>query len=44
MNRRKNYFVRAFDALIAGRALQATRYVEQFEREYPKLNGKLTKR
>jgi hypothetical protein len=40
----KNLFARAFDALVAGRERQAQRYVERFERDYGKLNGKLTKR
>lgn len=40
----KNLFTRALDALIAGRERQAQRYVAQFERDYGKLNGKLTKR
>ncbi|WP_272906549.1 hypothetical protein [Devosia sp. SL43] len=40
----KNFFSRAFDALVAGRERQAQRYVAQFERDYGKLNGKLTKR
>ena len=40
----KNFFSRAVDALIAGRERQARQYVERFERDYAKLNGKLTKR
>lgn len=40
----RNFVARAFDALIAGRERQAQRYVERFERDYGKLNGKLTKR
>jgi hypothetical protein len=40
----KNFFSRAVDALVAGRERQARLYVERFERDYAKLNGKLTKR
>jgi hypothetical protein len=40
----KNFFSRAFDALVAGRERQARQYVERFERDYVRLNGKLTKR
>jgi hypothetical protein len=40
----RNFIVRAFDAMVAGRERQAQRYVERFERQYGKLNGKLTKR
>ena len=40
----KNFIGRAFDALIAGRERQARLYVERFERDYGKMNGKLTKR
>lgn len=40
----KNFFVRAFDAMIASRELTAKRYIAQFERDYGKHNGALTKR
>jgi hypothetical protein len=40
----KNFFARAFDALVAGRERQAQLYLARFERDYAKLNGKLTKR
>ncbi|MFN4211068.1 MAG: hypothetical protein ACK4G5_10900 [Devosia sp.] len=40
----KNFMARAFDALLAGRQRQAERYVERFEREFGKMNSKLTKR
>lgn len=40
----KNFLVRAFDALIAGRERQARICVERYEREYGNMNGKLTKR
>lgn len=44
MEQDKNLFVRAFDALVAGRERQARLYVQRYERDYAKLNGKLTKR
>lgn len=44
MAKDKNFVARAFDALIAGRERQARQYVERFERDYARLNGKLTKR
>jgi hypothetical protein len=44
MDQDKNFLTRAFDALLAGRERQARLYVERHEREYGKLNGKLTKR
>tara|TARA_R110002124_G_scaffold36451_14_gene117440 strand:- start:9475 stop:9609 length:135 start_codon:yes stop_codon:yes gene_type:complete len=40
----KNFFVRTFDAMIAGRERAAKRYLAQFERDYGKNNGPLTKR
>ena len=40
----KNFIGRAFDALRAGRERQARLYVERFERDYGRMNGKLTKR
>ncbi|MET3924770.1 hypothetical protein [Devosia sp. 2618] len=40
----KNFIVRAFDALVAGREREAKRYVERFERSYGKADSKLTKR
>ena len=44
MTNDKNFFVRAFDAMIAGRERTAKRYVAQFERDYGKNNRALTKR
>lgn len=44
MDQDKNFLVRAFDAVVAGRERQARRYVERFERDYKMMNGKLTKR
>ncbi len=43
MAKDKNFVSRAFDAVIAGRERQAQRYVERFERNYARVNGKLTK-
>ncbi|MCR6673860.1 hypothetical protein [Devosia ginsengisoli] len=43
MERDKNFLSRAFDALIAGRERQARQYVARYERDYGKLNEKLTK-
>lgn len=43
MDQDKNFLVRAFDAMVAGRERQARRYVERFERDYGKMNAKLTK-
>lgn len=40
----KNFFARAFDALMAGRERRARQLVERFERDYGKLNDELTKR
>ncbi|WP_274532317.1 hypothetical protein [Devosia sp. Root635] len=40
----KNFLTRAFDALVAGREREARRYIDRYEREYGKLNTKLTKR
>jgi hypothetical protein len=40
----KNLFSRALEALVAGRERSAQRYVAQFDRDYGKLNAKLTKR
>ena len=40
----KNFFARAFDAVIAGRERAAQRYVAQFEREHGRRNTRLTKR
>lgn len=42
MNKDRNFFQRAMDAVIEGRTRQAERYVAQFEREYRarnKVNG-----
>jgi hypothetical protein len=39
----KNFLARAFDALMAGRERQARLFVQRYERDYGKLNGKLTK-
>lgn len=44
MARERNFFARAFDALVAGREQKAQAYVAQFERQYGKMNGPLTKR
>jgi hypothetical protein len=44
MGQDKNFFSRAFDAMMAGRERQARVYVERFEREYGKHNRALTKR
>lgn len=44
MHKDKNFLVRAFDAVIAGRERAARRYVERYERDYGYLNEKLTKR
>jgi hypothetical protein len=43
MEQDKNFLVKAFDALVAGRERTARRYVERFERDYGKA-GKFTKR
>ncbi|WP_332688926.1 hypothetical protein [Devosia sp.] len=40
----KNFMARAFDALVASRQRQAQLYVDRYEREYGKMNSKLTKR
>ena len=40
----KNFLTRAFDALVAGRERQARTYIERYERDYGKLNRKLTDR
>lgn len=40
----RNFFARAFDALIAGRERQAQRYVVRYERAQDELSRKLTKR
>ena len=40
----KNFLARALEAMIAGRARTAERYVAQFERDYGKHNRALTKR
>jgi hypothetical protein len=39
----KNFVARAFDALVAGRQRQAQRYIDRYEREYGKMNSKLTR-
>lgn len=44
MGRDKNFLIRAFDAVVAGRERQARLYVERFEREFGRADGKLTKR
>ena len=44
MARGKNLFVRAFDAVIAGRERHARDFVERYEREYGKALTKFTKR
>lgn len=43
MNRDKNFFQRAVDAIVEGRTRQAERYVARFERERDltrKVNGR----
>ena len=44
MEQDKNFLVRAFDAVVAGRERAARRYVDRYEREYGKQNAKLMKR
>lgn len=44
MGQDKNFLARAFDAVMAGRERRAQQLVERYERDYGKLNGKLTKR
>ena len=44
MEQDKNFFVRAFDALVAGRERSARRYIARFERDYGKPADKFTKR
>lgn len=44
MDKSKNFVVRVFDAMMAGREREAQRYLDRFERDYGKMNGKLTKR
>jgi len=44
MEQDKNFLARAFDAVIASRERAARRYVDRHDREYGRLNGKLTKR
>lgn len=34
MTQQKNFFQRAVDAIVAGRTLQAERYVAQYRREH----------
>ncbi len=38
MNKDRNFFQRAVDALVEGRTRQAERYVAQFERDYGQRN------
>lgn len=44
MSKNRNFFQRAVDALVEGRARQAERYVAQFERDHDlrrdKVNGR----
>lgn len=40
----KNFLIRAFDAMVAGRERQARNFVERYEREYGKTSTKFTKR
>lgn len=40
----RNFFARAFGALIAGREREAQRFVARYERQHGELNRKLTKR
>lgn len=44
MSKPDNLFTRAFNALIEGRARQAERYVEQFERNYGKKRDRVNGR
>ncbi len=44
MNKDRNFFQRAFDAVIEGRARQAERYVAQFERQYRSAHNKVNGR
>ncbi|HEV7345803.1 MAG TPA: hypothetical protein VGN60_09270 [Devosia sp.] len=44
MERHKNLFARALDALVAGRESQARAYLDRYERDHAKLNRKLTNR
>ncbi|WEK05455.1 MAG: hypothetical protein P0Y65_04140 [Candidatus Devosia phytovorans] len=44
MAEHKNFLIRAFEAVIAGREREAQRYVARFEREHGPMNARLTKR
>lgn len=45
MSTTKNFLHRALDAIIEGRAREAQRYVDRYQRQHPaSLNGKLMKR
>ncbi|GEM_PF-677994 len=44
MNKDRNFFQRAMDALIEGRTRQAERYVAQFERTHRSTHNKVNGR
>lgn len=44
MARERNFFARAFDAVVTGREQKAQAYVARFDRQYAKMNETLTKR
>jgi len=44
MEHEKNPFVRAFEAMVAGRERQARRYIERYERDYGRTSRTFTKR
>lgn len=44
MNKNRNFFQRALDAVIEGRMRQAERYVAQFHSDIPNLRGKVNGR
>ncbi|SHF05754.1 hypothetical protein [Devosia limi] len=44
MTQSKNFFSRAIEAIMEGRAREAQRYVERFEREHPRAKDVFTKR
>ncbi len=44
MSKNRNFFQRALDAVVEGRAREAARYVAQFERDHPRVNNKVNGR
>ncbi len=44
MNKNRNFFQRALDAVVEGRARQAERYVARFERDHDITRGKVNGR